>query len=82
MESVATGTKVLLFALLEFASFEECNRAKQLLAPFGHHSLIYECEWHNHSSVFYFTHSAKHKYYAEIPMSRPDRLYYYPTNAK
>ena len=39
MSSVATGTKVLLFALLEFNSFEDCNKAKEILTPLGHHGL-------------------------------------------
>jgi hypothetical protein len=82
VSTVATGTKVLLFALLEFSSFEDCNKAKEILAPLGHHNLIYECQWHNHSDVFYFTHASKHEFYSRMPLRRPDRLYYYPTNAK
>ena len=82
MSTVATGTKVLLFALLEFSSFEDCNKAKEILAPLGHHNLIYECQWHNHSDVFYFTHASKHEFYSQMPLKRPDRHYYYPTNAR
>ena len=74
MSTVATGTKVLLFALLEFNSFENCNKAKEILAPLGHHNLIYECQWHNHSDVFYFTHSERHVFFSTAPLSRPDNL--------
>lgn len=81
MSSVATGTKVLLFALLEFSSFEDCNKAREILTPLGHHGLIYECEHHNHSSVFYFHHSAKHKFYSRFPMKRP-YIIEFPTNAR
>jgi hypothetical protein len=82
MNSVATGTKVLLFVLMEFTSMEECNRSRELLMPVVHHDLIYQCEWHNHSSVFYMTHSERHVHFSEIPPSRPDNLYYYKTNAR
>ena len=53
MSSVATGTKVLLFAFLEFNSFDECNVALEYLKPYAHHDIIAECEWHNHSDVFF-----------------------------
>lgn len=71
MTSVVTGTKVLLFALLEFSSFEDCTKAREILAPLVHHDLIYQCEWHNHSSVFFFEHSAKHRFYSKKPLPRP-----------
>ncbi len=81
MSSVATGTKVLLFALLEFNSFEQCNKAREILFPIGHHNLIYECQWHNHSSVFYFKHSEKHTFFSKPPLPRPKILEYH-TNVR
>tara|TARA_A100001515_G_C4495477_1_gene184794 strand:+ start:95 stop:340 length:246 start_codon:yes stop_codon:yes gene_type:complete len=81
MTSVATGTKVLLFAFLEFSSFEDCNKAREILAPLVHHDLIYQCEWHNHSSVFFFEHSAKHKFYSTKPHKKP-HIIDFPTNAR
>ena len=58
----------------KFNSFEDCNKAKEILTPLGHHGLIYECQWHNHSNIFYFTHASKHKFYVKSPLRRPDNL--------
>ena len=82
MGSVATGSKVILFAVLEFTSMEDCNRARDLLVPAIHHDLMYECEWDLQSSVFYYHHSQIHTHFSVIPPDRPERLDHYPTNAK
>ena len=71
MSSVATGTKVLLFAFLEFNSFDECNVALEYLKPYAHQEIIAECEWHNHSDIFFFTHAERHAFFAKEPLQRP-----------
>lgn len=81
MSSIATGSKVVLFALLEFTSMEQCEKSREILLPVSHHGLIYECEWDLQSQVFYYQHSQIHAHFLEIPPSRP-YIIEYKTNAR